>query len=399
MVHRPSLTHLMATTAQNRRAAARAALAAAFAICLMAAPAADAIPVQTDADDATLGGRIEKLNKKVRALQGQIDELQGRENAIQAELTKKLARQQELAGELAATRARVTRLQARLERSKKVLAKRVVGVYKSGDPDYLTVVLQSDGFTELVQRATFLRHVAEQDQDVINTVGELKTEAANQTVRLAALQREQGRLVAQVQERRDQVAGAKSQLASRMAPLSQRLRTSRTRLAAVTADRNRSERGSHGGHSEQNSTPDFSPDLTPAGHVSLRSDGMAVAPINAPASIKAAVAAGNRIAKKPYRWGGGHGSFDDSGYDCSGSVSYVLHAAGVLGSPLASGALGSWGKAGPGNWITVYANAGHTMMSVGGVWFDTSGIGGNGSRWQGGSKGTGGYAVRHWPGL
>lgn len=118
-----------------------------------------------------------------------------------------------------------------------------------------------------------------------------------------------------------------------------------------------------------------------------------------PAAVVRAIAAANRIATLPYRYGGGHGSFDDSAYDCSGSVSYVLHAAGVLSSPLDSGSLMSWGSPGPGRWITVYANPGHTYMVINGRRFDTTGRWQTGSRWQDEQRSSAGYVVRHPAGL
>jgi peptidoglycan hydrolase-like protein with peptidoglycan-binding domain len=117
-----------------------------------------------------------------------------------------------------------------------------------------------------------------------------------------------------------------------------------------------------------------------------------------PAAVTRAIAAANRIATKPYRYGGGHGSFDDTAYDCSGSVSYVLHGAGLLDAPMASGGFMSWGAAGPGKYITIYAKADHMFMIINGRRFDT-GYGGNGNRWATGSRPTAGYAVRHPPGL
>ena len=100
-------------------------------------------------------------------------------------------------------------------------------------------------------------------------------------------------------------------------------------------------------------------------------------------SIARIIAGGNAIAKFPYVWGGGHGSFVDSGYDCSGSVSYALAAAGLLDSPLVSGGFAKWGSPGPGKWVTIYANDGHVFMYVAGLRFDTSGRDGPfGSRWQ-----------------
>ena len=115
-------------------------------------------------------------------------------------------------------------------------------------------------------------------------------------------------------------------------------------------------------------------------------------------TVARAIAAANRIATKPYRYGGGHGSFNDTGYDCSGSVSYVLHGAGLLNAPLTSGGLMSYGAPGPGKHITIYANSGHVFMTINGRRFDT-GYGGNGNRWASGSRPTGGYTVRHPPGL
>jgi hypothetical protein len=115
--------------------------------------------------------------------------------------------------------------------------------------------------------------------------------------------------------------------------------------------------------------------------------------------VARAIAAANRIAGKPYRYGGGHGSFDDTGYDCSGSVSYVLHAIGRLKAPLDSGSLMSYGSPGRGRRITIYANTGHTYMVIDGRRFDTTGRTETGSRWQERSRSTAGYVARHPPGL
>ncbi len=127
--------------------------------------------------------------------------------------------------------------------------------------------------------------------------------------------------------------------------------------------------------------------------------GLAVAPVGAPAVIQQIIAAGNRIAKKKYIWGGGHRRWEDRGYDCSGSVSYALHAAGLLDSPLVSGQLGRWGDAGPGRWVTIYANSGHVYMYVAGLRFDTSGQTQAGSRWQSARRSNKGFKVRHPVGL
>jgi cell wall-associated NlpC family hydrolase len=128
-------------------------------------------------------------------------------------------------------------------------------------------------------------------------------------------------------------------------------------------------------------------------------DGSAVAPEDAPEVVKRVILAGNAIAKFPYKWGGGHGAWRDNGYDCSGSVSFALAAAGLLDRPLTSGLFMRYGAEGPGDWITIYANDGHVFMVVAGLRFDTSGQGRAGTRWQAAARPVSGFAVRHIPGL
>jgi cell wall-associated NlpC family hydrolase len=136
------------------------------------------------------------------------------------------------------------------------------------------------------------------------------------------------------------------------------------------------------------------------GAVQATREGLAREEVGSPAPISDVVAGGNAIATFPYRLGGGHGSFVDDAYDCSGSVSYALAAAGLLDQPLSSGELMRWGVAGPGRWLTVYANPGHVYMTVGGLRFDTSGRAGRrGSRWQSAKRSSRGFVARHWPGL
>ncbi|HEY2054916.1 MAG TPA: hypothetical protein VGH14_13370 [Solirubrobacterales bacterium] len=124
----------------------------------------------------------------------------------------------------------------------------------------------------------------------------------------------------------------------------------------------------------------------------------AIAPANAPAAVKSVIAAANRIRALPYIWGGGHGRWQDAGYDCSGAVSYALHGGRMLTTPLTSGSFESWGEAGPGRWITVYANAAHAYMVIAGLRFDTAGdTSGTGPRWHPSTAAaaSGTFVVRH----
>jgi hypothetical protein len=128
-------------------------------------------------------------------------------------------------------------------------------------------------------------------------------------------------------------------------------------------------------------------------------NGVAVPPLEAPEEVKQIIEAGNIIARTPYLWGGGHGKWLDTGYDCSGSVSFALAAAGLLNGPMASGPLMSWGQPGPGKWVTIYANNGHVYMYVAGVRFDTSNSRVTGSRWSNTARSNAGFVARHPPGL
>jgi hypothetical protein len=139
--------------------------------------------------------------------------------------------------------------------------------------------------------------------------------------------------------------------------------------------------------------------LGPGMTATVGPDGLAVAPVLAPAVVQQVIAAGNKIAKLPYIYGGGHGKWEDAGYDCSGSVSYALHGAGLLDASMASGGFMTWGDPDPGQWITIYANGGHIFMVVAGLRFDTSGRAGAGTRWQSDMRSGDGYAIRHPVGL
>jgi hypothetical protein len=135
----------------------------------------------------------------------------------------------------------------------------------------------------------------------------------------------------------------------------------------------------------------------------LRRGGKAAIPRGAPLRVRRVIAAANRIVGKPYKWGGGHARLEDRGYDCSGTVSYALIRSGLLGYPMVSGTLATWGRGGAGKWITIYANKGHVYMEVAGLRLDTSPVmdprGGSGPRWRPVIGKRQGFHVRHIAGL
>jgi hypothetical protein len=137
------------------------------------------------------------------------------------------------------------------------------------------------------------------------------------------------------------------------------------------------------------------PPTAPGDKAQLTSPGQAIA--LAAAMIR--LTSSGALAGKPYKYGGGHGRWEDSGYDCSGSVSYALHGADLLDTAMPSGAFMRWGEAGPGQWVTIYANGGHMYMEVAGLRFDTSARRQTGGRWTTESRNPSGYVVRHPRGL
>lgn len=137
------------------------------------------------------------------------------------------------------------------------------------------------------------------------------------------------------------------------------------------------------------------------GKTAYYQNGLAYAPRKAPRAVKRAIEAGNRLQGLPYKWGGGHGVLNDTGYDCSGTVSYVLREAGLLQGQMPSKGFLKYGKRGEGDWITIYVRRGHVFMTIAGLRLDTGWHGGGhrGPRWSPGSRPGKGHVMRHPPGL
>lgn len=136
------------------------------------------------------------------------------------------------------------------------------------------------------------------------------------------------------------------------------------------------------------------------GRTALLKNGIAYAPKEAPVVVKRALAAGNRLQHKPYKWGGGHAVLEDSGYDCSGTVSYVLRGAGLIRGAIPSKGFFNYGKKGEGKWITIYTRSGHVFITIAGLRLDTGGPGGrSGPRWKPETREGTGHVMRHPTGL
>jgi cell wall-associated NlpC family hydrolase len=254
------------------------------------------------------------------------------------------------------------------------------------------VVLESHGFADMLERLQFMERIRKHDARIVGDTKTARVELLRETSRLQKLLVRNQALAAEVQKAHDRAAAVEGALLTRRADQLQRRSSRQVKLAQVRDQVERIRRAI-ARVARQRSVTHHNPDLP------VDPGGMAQAPPGAPGAVKQVIAAGNAIAGLPYIWGGGHGAFNAQGYDCSGSVSYALAAAGLLSSPLDSTGFESWGEPGAGKWITVYANAGHAFMVVAGWRFDTSALSGGGTRWTRAMRSTSGFVARHPAGL
>ncbi|MDO9166597.1 MAG: hypothetical protein Q7U13_10880, partial [Rhodoferax sp.] len=204
---------------------------AAFAALIFVAAAMTvllAAPRHAGAETAAeINTKIEEISEREHQLDLRIRKLQGKQNVAEADLQRKAARQAELQKQLDTARARLARLKKRLAYAKKILTERVVTVYKQGEPDIITVVLESKGFEEMVQRTTYLRKIAEQDEHTISKVTQLKKSTKTESVKLAGLEKRQSQLVAEVTEERDVIRDKKGRALASQGDLKAELKKQR----------------------------------------------------------------------------------------------------------------------------------------------------------------------------
>jgi peptidoglycan hydrolase CwlO-like protein len=353
---------------------------------------------------SALAATIAEQNKAIDSMIGEVSKLRQQQAAVEAELSEKQDELDTATKKLAADRRHLAEVRARLQRALDVLRERLVAIYESGSPDMLNVVLDSASWSEVNTRADYLNQIQGYDDSVASRVKGLRDEARAAVKRMTAVHR-------QIEDARDQIAVKEKEVASAHAEAESRFAELKSAQAArqesMEALESREEALSDNlaSISEQIASTTGAPaqvtgtpaPLTPGESAEYISESQASVPSEAPAAIAGAIEAANSIATTPYIWGGGHGSFEDSGYDCSGSVSFALHGGGFLESPLDSTGLETWGEPGPGKWITVYANAEHAWMIIAGLAFDT--VGGPGPRWHSSPVDSPeGFVARHPPG-
>jgi peptidoglycan hydrolase CwlO-like protein len=322
---------------------------------------------------------------------------------VQSTLDARVAQLRGVQSSLVEARNHLMTLENRLRQATTALSSNLVAEYEGGQPNLMTVILQSHGFSDLLNQINFLSRIGHQDADIVGSTRVARRQVLAEAQHLSVLENRDHDLTNQVLTQRNQVAalqaallqreiaqtGTRSGMQGKLGALNSQLgkleakAAAQARAAAIAAAR------ANGANADGSS---------PAG-LAVDSGGMVQPPAGAPAAVREVIAAGNAIATLPYIWGGGHGSFQAAGYDCSGSVSYALAAAGLLSSPLDSTGFESWGLPGPGRWITVYANAGHAWMQVAGWRFDTVALATSGTRWSQGGGEYSGFVARHPPGL
>jgi cell wall-associated NlpC family hydrolase len=248
---------------------------------------------------------------------------------------------------------------------------------------------------------SFMARVAHQDTQVVGTTRDARAAVSYEANSLESLESRDRTLATQVLTQRNQAAAlqsallqeqikevaARSHVSSDYQRVSGQLKTLEQQAAAQAKKAaEEATRAAATGNANVNG-------------IAVDTGGMVQPPADAPEAVKQVIAAGNAIATLPYIYGGGHASFQADGYDCSGSVSYALAAAGLVSTPMVSGQFEDWGDPGPGKWITIYANAGHVWMTVAGWRFDTVALAESGTRWAQGGGEFAGFVVRHPPGL
>jgi peptidoglycan hydrolase CwlO-like protein len=382
------------------------------AICLVASAPAQTLRQRLDEtrgkldrvreSESAVSASLAEQNRAIDAMLGEVSRLRREQEAAEAALARKQAELERATAKLAAERERLAEVRARLRRALAVLRERLVAIYQAGSPDALAVVLESESWSQANARAEYLSQVQEYDDEVAGRVKQLRDEAREAVQRMTAVREriEAARDAVAAEERRAREASAEAsarfaELKAAQAERRRQLDALQSREAALSDNlASISEQIAGAGDSVPASAP---APLTPGESANFISESQASVPSAAPPAVKAAIEAANAIATTPYVWGGGHGSFESSGYDCSGAVSYALHGGGFLAGPLDSTGLTTWGAPGAGKWITVYGNAGHAWATIAGLAFDTSG--GAGPRWHPSPvSSTAGFIARHPPG-
>jgi peptidoglycan hydrolase CwlO-like protein len=335
---------------------------------------------------ARLKDQVAAEQAKIDATQDGLATAQARLNDLQARATKRQTQLDDTQSELVRARVHLTRLEKKEAKAQTMLAENLVSAYKGGQPNIVSVVMNSNGFADLIERLDFVKRVANRNARILDFTRDTRADVQKQSTQLTGLRNTYSVLAKEAVADANEAYVVKTALLRREEAQLRVRDGVATKLASVRGRIAKIERAqAAAARAAMNSST-----VTSAAPRTFTGSGGDV--------VARVVAAANQIASTPYVWGGGHGGAS-GGYDCSGSVSYALAAGGLLSSPLDSTGFMSWGEPGPGRRITVYANAGHAFMIVDGRRFDTSALSGGGTRWTSAGRSTAGFVARHPPGL
>jgi septal ring factor EnvC (AmiA/AmiB activator) len=344
------------------------------------------------ADDSS---QITKTTDGLQSAQARLDE-------VQSDLDHRIDRLKSVQNQLLSARDHLVDVENHLKAATKALAANLVAGYESQPPSLVSVVLSSHGFNQLLNQINFAGKVARQNADVVDQTRIARREVKAEAKHLETLERRDRALAKQVLAERNQAAALQAALKQQQireiaarAKAHGRYATVVARVSSLQKKLNAQEAAAARAAGESAATGNAS-----VNGITLDTNGMVQPPADAPEAVKEMIAAGNAIATLPYIYGGGHASFQADGYDCSGSVSYVLAAAGLVTSPMVSGQFDDWGVPGPGKWVTIYSNADHVWMTIAGWRFDTvAQAEDGGTRWAQGGGEFAGFDVEHPVGL
>lgn len=343
---------------------------------------------------ARLKAAVDAQERRIAATRDGLAEARQRLAVLQDRAHRRQARLDETQNRLVRARVRLTQLEHKESKAKHVLAENLISTYKSGRPNVVTVVVTADGFADLIERVEFLRRVSRSNASILDDTRDARADTQRQTTELKTLRGRYSTLAKDAIDDRDRAYVVRSALLRREAGQLRQRNGVAARLASVRSRIQRLERE----QAAAARAAETAGDATTQAPQPRQESGPESGP-PAHDAVAKVVAAANEIASTPYSYGGGHGGGKSGGYDCSGSISYALAAAGLLSSPLDSTGFMSWGEPGPGRRITVYANPGHAFMVVDGRRYDTSALSGSGTRWTSEARSTAGFTARHPPGL
>ncbi len=343
---------------------------------------------------AALRFAVARDSARIQSTAAGLQDAQARLSSLQSNLGAREAQLKGVQLRLLGARDHLVELENELHHASDVLSANLVARYEHGQPDLMTVVLEARGFRDLLEQVGFLRRIGDQDTRVIAAARAARAAVSREAILLGSLERHDRRLTVQVLAERNQVAALQAALLGKYIAQTHAHAADAGKLQALTAQLHTLE-----ARAAAQATRAAVTGRVDVGGIAVDTGGMVQAPAGAPAAVSQVIAAGNAIATLPYIYGGGHASFHANGYDCSGSVSYALAAAGLVSAPMVSGGFENWGDSGPGRWITIYANTGHVWMEVAGWRFDTVALAEGGTRWSRSGGEFSGFVVRHPPGL